>query len=240
MSTTGTYITDPKIAEYGDEAFERAGVQPAAIGAEHIASLRRSIGFLLSTWAVKGPRQWKFGTLAHVTTTLETSFDLPAGMIDVKTVTLTRSSNETEMLPMSRSEYRVLHNKTVTGRPVSYFVDRRRNTAVGTTPDVGAIRPKFFYWRAAENSTDIITVEYYSQIEDVAPTGMSTTLDIPFRFQEPFVAALAARMAQKWNYKRFADLDALAARAWKDADSEDTENAPLFISVDYGGRYGRR
>jgi hypothetical protein len=240
MSTTGTYITDPKIAEYGDEAFERAGVSPEAIGAEHIASLRRSIGFILSSWGTKGPRQWKFSTLAHTTATSETSFDLPAGMIDVKTVTLTRATVETEMLPMSRSEYRVLHNKTVTGRPVSYFVDRRRNTVAGTTPDVGAIRPKFFYWRAAENATDIITVEYYSQVEDVALTGMSTTLDIPFRFQEAFVAALAARMAQKWNVKRFDTLKALSMEEFKSADGEDTENAPLFISVDYGGRYGRR
>ena len=241
MSTTGTYITDPTLAQYGDEAFERAGIKPSAIGAEHIASMRRSIGFLLSDWSNRGHRQWKFSTLEHTCTQGETSFELPAGLIDVRTVTLLRDDHETEMLPMARSEYRVLHNKTVEGRPVNYFVNRRRNTATGSgTPDPGAVRPQLFYWQAAENSTDEIIVEYYAQVEDAAARGLRGTIDIPFRFQEAFVADLAARLALKWNEKKHGGLATIAEQKFASADGEDTEKAPLFITVDYGGRRGRR
>lgn len=241
MTTTATYITDPTLAQYGDEAFERAGVKPSAIGAEHVASMRRSVGFMLSSWANLGHRQWTFATLEHTVTQAETSFELPAGMIDVRTVTLQRGDIETEMLPMSRAEYRTLHNKTIEGRPVNYFVNRRRNTATGSgTPDPGAVRPQMFYWLAAENNTDIIIVEYYSQVQDVASSGLRGTLDIPFRFHEAFVSDLAARLALKWNEKKYSGLKTIAEEEWKKADSEDTEKAPLFISVDYGGRRGRR
>lgn len=237
MSTSGTYLADPTLADFGDEAFERAGILPRAITADHIASLRRSIAFLLSGWSVTGPRQWKFSTLAHTVTAAETSFDLPFGMIDVKTVTLTRGAVETEMLPMARAEYRVLHNKTVQGRPSTYFVNRRRGTQDSPAPTTPM---QFFYWQAAENSTDIITVEYYSQIEDQVTGSMRGTFDLPFRWHEPFAAELAARLAQKWKPERYADLRIVADKVTKDADGEDTEKNPLFISVDYRGRNGRR
>jgi hypothetical protein len=241
LSTTGTYITDPTIAEYGDEAFERAGVKPGAIGVEHIASLRRSIAFMLSSWSNLGPKQWKFQTLEHIVTQSETIFELPAGLIDVKTVTLMRDQRETEMLPMARSEYRTLHDKTIEGRPVNYFVNRRRNTATGSgDPDPGPVRPQLFYWLAAENDTDIIIVEYYVQVEDAGVTSMRGTLDIPFRFHEAFVSDLAARLALKWNEKKYSGLKTIADEEWRKADGEDTEKAPLHISVDYGGRGGRR
>lgn len=237
MSTTGTYITDPTIAEYGDEAFERSGVTPRAITAEHIASLRRSIGFLLSSWSNVGPRQWKFATVEHTVTTNETSFDLPFGLIDVKTVMLVRDELETEMTPMSRSEYRTLHDKTMTGRPNQYFLNKRR----GTQETPSGTPAQLFFWNAAENDTDIIVVEYYTQIQDAASSGMSGTLDIPFKFHEAFVSDLAARMAEKWNPKRYETLVAKAAAEFKRADGSDTEMAPLHISVSYSGRgYGRR
>lgn len=241
MSTSGTFITDPNLADFADEAFERAGILPAAITADHIASFRRSVGFVLSSWANDGPRQWKFDVLEHTVTQGEVVFELPAGTIDVRSVTLLRGDRETEMVPMSRTEYHVIHNKLVEGRPSSYFVDRRRDTAVGSgLPDPGAVRLQLFYWQAAENDTDVIRVLYFSQIEDAASPGMSRTFDMPFRFHEAFAAALAARVAQKFKPERYADLFALAGGEYKRALDGDAEMSPLFVTVDYTGRYGRR
>lgn len=240
MGTTGTYIADPTLAEYGDEAFERAGIQPQSITAEHIASLRRSIGFVFSEWATQGPQQWTFGILEHTVTAGENNFTLPQGTIDVRSVTVKRDSRETEMTPMSRAEYHVIHDKTIRGRPTSYFTDRKRGTPSGTTPSATPTYLVFYYWQAAENATDIIRVQYFSQIQDVASGNMAGTFDIPFRWQEAFASALAAKVAQKFKPERFDALKALADIAFKMADGSETEKAPLHVTVDYGGRGRRR
>ena len=65
MSVTGTYITDPILAEYTDEAVERAGLDLQEITAQHLISIRRSVGFVLSRWSNKGGRQWTFEQAVH-------------------------------------------------------------------------------------------------------------------------------------------------------------------------------
>lgn len=232
MATTGAYLTDPTLSDFADECFERAGIAPQSIEGEKIASFRRSVGFALSRWANKGHRHWKFGTLEHTTAVGETVFELPAGVIDVQTVTLKRDGIETPMVPISRSDYRLLHDKTLKGRPVSYFVNRRRNTDANT-------RPQMFYWFAGENDTDQIIVEYYMQGEDVGDAGAGT-LDVPFRFQDAIAAEVAARLAEKFNPQRYRDLRATAEQFFREAAGEDTEKAALIVSVDYSARGRRR
>ena len=232
MATTGTFITDPKLAEYADEAVERAKVDPQSIVGEHIMSIRRSVGFILSRWANKGIRQWKFAEVQHTCASVgEKVFDLPAGTIDVTTVVLRRNSRDTQMTPMSRSDYQLIHDKNLTGRPDRYFIDRRRDTPDDSVP------PQMFYWLAAENTTDIIVAQVYKQVED--PGVAQNTLDIPFRFQEAFVAELAAKVAQKYNKSEYADLRTEAEAVFKEAKDEDREKAPLYITVGYGNRFRR-
>jgi hypothetical protein len=234
MSTTGTYLADPTLAEYADEAFERAGVSPQSIVGEHIQSLRRSVGFLISAWSNNGPRQWKFGLYEYTTTAGDKSFNLPYGLIDVRTVTLKRAGRETEMMPMARSDYLTLHDKTLRGRPNLYYVERRRGTQDG-----GGLPAQLFFWLAAENNTDIIVVSYFAQMHDVAGSGLTGTIDVPLRFQEAFVADLAARIAEKFKPEKYEKLFALAQLRFREAKSEDTEHASLVVSVDYSAR-GRR
>lgn len=238
MATTGTFITDPNLATYGDEAFERAGVDQQEVGSEHVISLRRSVGFILSRWSNKGHRQWKFTQIQHTTAIDENVFDLPEGTIDVQSVVLRRfvgtgvDGVDTEMYPISRSDYLIIHDKTLTGRPDRYFIDRRRDTPGDSVP------PQMFYWLSGENTSDIIIANVYGQIEDTG--SASNTLDIPFRFQEAFVSDLAARMAQKYKPEKYAGLRAEAEVYWKEADDEDHESAPMVISVNYDRFYGRR
>ena len=51
MTTSGTYLFNPDLAELVDEAMERARIDPAHITARHILSARRSMRFILSGWA---------------------------------------------------------------------------------------------------------------------------------------------------------------------------------------------
>ena len=232
MATTGAFITDPNLANYTEEAAERAGLDPQAITGHHILSIRRSVGYLFSSWATRGMRQWKFADYTYTVTANDLSFDLPVGTIDVTTVMLKRGNVETPMYPISRDDYKMLHNKVLTGRPDRYFLNKRRDTPGDSVP------MQLFFWQAAENNTDQIIVTYYRQFEDGGVA--QNTLDIPFRFQEAFVADLAARIAEKFKPERYDKLFAKAELAWKEADGSDQESAPLVISVSYGRRYGSR
>lgn len=232
--TTGTYITDPNLAAYADEAVERAGLDLQEITAQHLISIRRSAGFVLSRWSNKGHRQWTFQQVSHTTAIGENVFNLPTGTIDVQTVVIRRNGVDTEMYPISRSDYLIIHDKTLIGRPDRYFIDRRR----------GIIEPgdtelvQMFYWLSGENTTDQIIVNVYKQIED--PGNAQNALDIPFRFQEAFAAAMAAKIAQKYKPERFVALMTESEVLFKEADDEDHESAPMVISVNYDRFYGRR
>lgn len=240
MSVTGTYITDPILAEYTDEAVERAGLDLQEITGQHLISIRRSVGFVLARWANKGGRQWTFEQVDHQTTVGEVEFDLPVGTIQVQTAVLRRSAGvfpagivtDTEMYPISRSDYLIIHDKNLVGRPDRYFVDRRRDTPSGANP------VRILYWLAAENDTDRIIMNVWKQIQD--PGNAQNTIDIPFRFQEAFVAALSAKIAQKWKPERFVALVTESEVLFKEADDEDADTAPMVISVNYDRFYGRR
>jgi hypothetical protein len=238
MSVTGTYITDPILAEYTDEAVERAGLDLQEITGQHLISIRRSVGFVLARWANKGGRQWTFEQVDHQTTVGEVEFDLPVGTIQVQTAVLRRATGaasvatDTEMYPISRSDYLIIHDKNLVGRPDRYFVDRRRDTPSGANP------VRILYWLAAENDTDRIIMNVWKQIQD--PGNAQNTIDIPFRFQEAFVAALSAKIAQKWKPERFVALVTESEVLFKEADDEDADTAPMVISVNYDRFYGRR
>lgn len=232
MATAGSYIFDPNLATLADEAFERAGVDPKAIESDHIISFRRSISFAFSRWSNRGMRQWKFQQIVHTTAINENTFDLPVGTIDVQTVILRRGAADTEMYPISRSDYLIIADKTLVGRPDRYFIDKRRDTPGDSVP------PQMFYWLSGENLTDQIIANVYLQVED--PGNAQNTLDIPFRFQDAIAQDLAARMAQKFKPERYAEQLAIAEQLFKEAGGEDTESAPMALSVQYGRRYGRR
>lgn len=231
MATTGTFITDPNLAAYVDEAVERAGLDLQEIVSQHLISIRRSVGFILARWSNKGFRQWTFTQVDHTTAVDENFFDLPVGTIDVQTVVLRRNGVDTEMYPIGRSDYLIIHDKQLTGRPDRYFIDRRRDTD-------GTNQVQMFYWLSGENITDRIIANVYGQIEDAG--NAQNTLDIPFRFQEAFVSALAAKIAQKYQPDRFGELIAEAEAYFREAKDEDNESAPMVISVNYDRYYGRR
>lgn len=190
MATTGTYSFDPDIAEIFDEAFERAGIAPQAIGASHVRSALRSLKFMLnSEWSTIGVRQWQIqqGT-QQMTSVGQTSFTLPVGAIDIMQAVLRRDGVDIEMTALSRSDYLVIPDKNVRGRPDRYFVDRQAGTRT------------VYFWQAAENTTDVIVYDYFRQMEDAG--RMSNTLQMPVYALEACVTGLAYNLAVKFNIER--------------------------------------
>jgi hypothetical protein len=181
---------NPDLAEHFEEAFERAGLDAADIGNRHINSLKRSTSYMLnSEWYTLGIRQWMVPRAQYTTVTGVASWKLPANGIDVFDAVLVRQGAATPINRMSRSDYLAIPNKTMTGRPDRFFVDRQYNQQVVTL------------WRTPEFSTDIIDYYYFAQVS--RPGSLSNTLQMPSHVLEAFVSGLAARAAQKFNPSRF-------------------------------------
>lgn len=118
---------------------------------------------------------------------------------------------------MSRDQYFAISNKTETGTPTSFFVDRQ-------------VAPVLRIWQPSDGTT---TMLFYTRIRTVQSiTNYTQTADVPFHFLEAVTAMLAKRLAFKFARDR---LDALAVDAKEKLDlakAEDRERAPTSFSVD--------
>lgn len=228
---------NPDVAMHVEEAFERAGIAPEAIGQRHIESVYRTLHYMLnSEWHTLGMRQWMIKYAEQTMVTGVQEFILPVGAIDMFDAVLLRSQNATPINRMSRSEWLEIPNKTMLGRPDRYFPERRAS-------DV-----KVFLWRSPENSTDVIQYYYFRQMS--RPGALSNTLEMPPHALQAFVSGLAARIAEKFAKDQFPTLwgmycggsiqpgkigGVLAA-----AIDEDRDRADVALTVSLSPRGGRR
>lgn len=200
--TSGTYAFAPDVAELVGEAWERIGFEPETIKARHARSSRRSLNFMFSHWTSLGFKQpWM--ALQKITLTQgQIQVPLAAPAIDVFHAYLTRSGYDTEMYPISETDYEAIPNKTQQGRPTMYWTNYAGNYA--TTPPGGVNNngtPTVFIWQASQNSTDIINLACLSRAQDAGQANMG--LFIPYTWYEAVASALAARLAQKYRPDRY-------------------------------------
>ena len=86
------------------------------------------------------------------------------------------------------------------------------------------------------NATYTLNLRILHQIQDVSLTS-GTTLDLPYRWLDAWISALAARLADIYpdalvktkGPGAIPDMWTKAERAWTIAATEDQERVPLFI-----------
>lgn len=219
MTTTNTYLFNPDLSEYIEEAFERIGIEPGGIGQQHLVSARRSMNFMFTYWQSRGVLHWAMEQAAHMTTPGETSFTLPKGGLDILTAVLRRDGVDVPMSPIAVEDYNTIPDKTTQGRPDRYFVERR------------AYAPTVHYWQAALNNTDQIVYWYFRQIQDAGKAR--NTIDMPHYWAEAFTSGLAAALAEKYAPQRLNEKQQLYDRAFEWALMEDGSRAPLVVTAKY-------
>jgi len=192
----GTSIAyySPDLASVFSESFERAGVSAKTVGNDHFESAFRSIALMLnSEWLTLGIRTYQFVEQNFTTTVGVPTQTLPLGTLTLSDAILRRSSRDTPINPMSRSEYLEIPDKTQQGRPDRYLVDRQYNQVVMTM------------WRTPENSTDQIF--YWAMMNTALPgDDLSFQLQTRPELQEALHAGMAARLAMKFNPARYETL----------------------------------
>lgn len=243
MSTSGLYTFNPNLSEHIDEGFERCGIDPAELKGRHVRSAIRSANLMLADWPTFGYKQFTLAQVSQALVDGTATITLPAGAYDIFHATLKRSGVESEMYPISRSDYNAIHDKTLEGRPDRYFVDK--STFVGSAPTTTV-----YLWQTPENSTDTMEI-WYMRINEEAG-DMQDEPDISIFFQEAFSAGLAFFLSKKYAPEKTRTLKAdyvgegfdefknsMPGGALGRALAHDRDTGDAVLRVQFGAR-GRR
>ena len=203
-TTSGTVTFDKNfsIDEIVEEAYERIGLQN--VSGYQLKTARRSLNILFQEWGNRGLHYWQIAnndiTLVDgqavytmFRSTGDGTSDATAvyGVDDILEAVYRNSSNvDTPLTKINRSTYQALSNKTSTGTPTQYYVQRFIDKVTITlylTPGSSEAGNKLNYY-------------YVKKIQDVGDYTNAT--DVPYRFVPCMVSGLAFYLAQKYAPER--------------------------------------
>jgi hypothetical protein len=220
MSTSNTYSYNPSLGDLTAYAFNLCGIRQTALLQEHMQSAYMAANMVLSRWSADGVNLWQV-TLTTVPLVQATeTYTIPGNVISILDVyvTVTNGSftNDTYILPISRTEYASYPNKTQQGFPTTYWFDRLLSPLITLWPVPNGQQTSFSYYSV-------------SQLQD-AQFNSGQTVGIQYYFFEAFALALAARLAMMWVPEKAAPLKLMADEAWTIASRQNVENAQQFIT----------
>ena len=182
MAVSGTYNFNMDIDEVIQEAMEMIGGEDT-LGHEP-ASARRSINLMLKDWQNRGILLWSTAVSSVTVAASTTAYDLASTTIDALEVVLNRDDTDIQLTRISPEEYLLIPNKTQTGRPMQYSIRRGRDN------------PVMSVWPIPENSTDVLKIEIFSELQDVNKSA-DQNADLPKRFLPPLTCGLSYYMSMK-------------------------------------------
>ena len=182
MAVSGTYDFNLDIDEVIQEAMEMIGGEDT-LGHEP-ASARRSINLMLKDWQNRGILLWTTSVSSVTVSASTTAYDLSSSTIDALEVVLNRDDTDIQLNRISPEEYLLIPNKTQTGRPMQYSIRRSRDN------------PVMSVWPIPENSTDILKMEIFSEMQDVNKSAIQNA-DLPKRFLPAMTCGLSYYMSMK-------------------------------------------
>ena len=136
-TTSGTATFDKTFAidEIIEEAYERIGMQ--GVSGNQLRAARRSLNIMFQEWGNRGLHYWEVAnnsitlvadqatyTMFRSTADGTSSTTAVYGADDVLEASYRNSNVDTPLTKIARSAYQALSNKTATGVPSQYFVQR--------------------------------------------------------------------------------------------------------------------
>ena len=218
MTTSSSTDFDLNVAEFIEEAYERCGLE-AKTGYD-LQTAKRSMNIMLAEWSNRGLNQWTIEQRTQALTANDSEYSLATDVIDILSLVVRRSGTDFSMTRISRDSFLNLPNKTSTGRPTQYFLDRQ-------------ITPNLKLFPTPENSTDVIVYDALTRMQD-ADTPINT-IEIPFRFIPCLTAGLAYYIAMKKAPDRIQLLKTVYEEEFERAMAEDRDRSAFNVSpkLDY-------
>ena len=231
-TTSGTVIFDKNfsIDEIIEEAYERIGLQ--GVFGYQLKTARRSLNILFQEWGNRGLHYWQIANnditlvadqavYTMFRSTGDGTSDATAvyGVDDILEAVYRNSSNvDTPLTKINRSTYQALSNKTSTGTPTQYYVQRFIDKVTITlylTPGSSEAGNKLNYY-------------YVKRIQDVGDYTNAT--DVPYRFVPCMCSGLAFYLSQKYAPERVQAMKLYYEDELQRALEEDGSSSSAYIT----------
>ena len=230
-TTSGTTVFEIgfSIADIVEEAFERLGIQ--GVSGYQLKSARRSLNILFQEWANRGLHYWEVAnnnitlvadqaeyTMFRSTADGTSSTTAVYGVDDVLEASYRNSNVDTPLTKINRSQYQALSNKTSTGTPSQYFVQRF----------IDKITITLYLTPGSSEAGKFLNYYYVKRIQDAG--DYTNDADVPYRFVPCMTAGLAYYLAIKNAPDRVQMLKMLYEDELQRALAEEGSSSSTYIS----------
>jgi len=231
-TTSGTTTFDKtfSIDEIIEEAYERIGMQ--GVSGNQLRLARRSLNIMFQEWGNRGLHYWEVAnnsiTLVNgqavytmYRSTSDGTSDATAvyGVDDVLEASYRNSSSvDTPLTKINRSTYQALSNKSDTGQPTQYFVQRF----------IDKVTITLYLTPGTSEAGNYVNYYYVKRIQDVGDYTNAT--DVPYRFVPCMASGLAFYLSQKFNPQITQQMKLLYEDELQRALQEDGSSSSSFIT----------
>ena len=195
-SGTTTFEKGFSISDIVEESYERLGIQ--GVSGYQLKSARRSLNILFQEWANRGLHYWEVAnnnitlvadqatyTMFRSTADGTSSATAVYGVDDILEASYRNSNVDTPLTKVSRSQYQAFSNKTSTGTPSQYFVQRF----------IDKITVTLYLTPGSSEAGKFLNYYYVKRIQDAG--DYTNDADVPYRFVPCMTAGLAYYLAIK-------------------------------------------
>ena len=230
-TTSGTVIFDKNfsIDEIIEDAYERIGLQGSS--GNQMRTARRSLNIMFQEWANRGLHYWEVANnnitlvadqkeYTMFRSTGDGTSDATAvyGVDDVLEASYRASNIDTPLTKINRSTYQALSNKSSTGQPTQYFVQRF----------IDKVTITLYLTPGSNEAGNFLNYYYVKRIQDVGDYTNAT--DVPYRFVPCMVSGLAFYLSQKFNPQLVQQMKLLYEDELNRALQEDGSSSSSFIT----------
>ena len=230
-TTSGTHTFDKNfsIDEIIEESFERMGIQN--VTGYQLKTSRRSLNIMFQEWANRGIHYWQVAnnniTLVNgqsVYTMFRSAGDGTSsatavyGVDDVLEASYRDNDVDTPLTKIARSAYQALSNKTSTGQPSQYFVQRF----------IDKITINLYLTPGSTENGKFLNFFFVKRIQDVG--AYTNASDVPYRFVPCMVSGLTYYLSQKYAPQRSQQFKLFYEDEFQRALAEDGSSSSTFIT----------
>ena len=228
-SGTTTFEKGFSISDIVEEAYERIGIQ--GVSGYQLKGARRSLNILFQEWANRGLHYWEIAnnnitlvadqatyTMFRSTTDGTSSATAVYGVDDVLEASFRNSNVDTPLTKINRSAYQALSNKTSTGQPTQYYVQRL----------IDRVTITLYLTPGTDQAGKFINYYYVKRIQDAG--DYTNDADVPYRFVPCMIAGLSYYLAIKYAPDRIQMLKMLYEDELNRALEEDGSSSSSFIT----------
>ena len=228
-SGTTTFEKGFSISDIVEEAYERIGIQ--GVSGYQLKGARRSLNILFQEWANRGLHYWEIAnnnitlvnnqaTYTMFRSTTDGTSDATAiyGVDDILEASFRNSNVDTPLTKINRSAYQALSNKTSTGQPTQYYVQRL----------IDRVTITLYLTPGTDQAGKFLNYYYVKRIQDAG--DYTNDADVPYRFVPCMIAGLSYYLGIKYAPDRVQMLKMLYEDELNRALEEDGSSSSSFIT----------